>query len=331
MHADEEQGEKVFPAQEEADSEIDSPEKRLHASGPPVEIGSATAQEQPPAQLAAPSSSEKVQVAVRIRPLIAREVTSGCRECVTCVNGSSTPATAAAVATSAAGASSSSAGPSTFEPVISIGNASNRQRYTFDYVFGTDATQQQIFDTCCRPLVAGVFDGLNASLLAYGQTSAGKTYTLGSFAQMSSGQGGIGDAGAGMIPKFVHELFAQMEKFGGGGGAGGGVSSGGEKFLVRCSFLELHNEELNDLLCSSRNEHRLATGGASAGPPGGGIAIREDKEHGVVVYGIREVEARTAADLLRVLERGALYRTTGVTLMNDYSSSLPHICAPVQA
>ncbi|CAD7946219.1 unnamed protein product [Amoebophrya sp. A120] len=259
----------------------------------------------PPADNAA-STMERVQVAVRIRPLISREAQNGCAECVVCPNGSSSLDNSNPATTSAGALHSTLATPH-FDPVVAIG----QQRYTFDYVFGTDSTQQQVFETCCRPLVPGVFEGLNASLLAYGQTSAGKTYTLGSFAQAV--HNGLGDAQSGMIPKFVQCLFAEMEK------------RKTEKFLVRCSFLELHNEELKDLLASS-SLSAASTATSSGGAAGAsssslqGLVIREDRERGVVVSGLREVEVRTASDLLKVLDRGAVYRTTGATLMNDYSS-----------
>jgi hypothetical protein len=43
--------------------------------------------------------------------------------------------------------------------------------FGFNYVFDRDATQTDIYTTCVKDLVAGVFNGLNATILAYGQAS----------------------------------------------------------------------------------------------------------------------------------------------------------------
>ncbi|KAK4341943.1 hypothetical protein RND71_037759 [Anisodus tanguticus] len=52
-----------------------------------------------------------------------------------------------------------------------------RKIFTFNKVFGTKVTQQQIYvDT--QPLVRSVLDGFNVCIFAYGQTGSGKTYTM---------------------------------------------------------------------------------------------------------------------------------------------------------
>ncbi len=50
--------------------------------------------------------------------------------------------------------------------------------YTFDRVYGPDTKQIEIFETAARPLVKGAMDGYNGTLLCYGQTSSGKTFTM---------------------------------------------------------------------------------------------------------------------------------------------------------
>lgn len=47
-----------------------------------------------------------------------------------------------------------------------------------DGVFGPDSTQQQVYDTVVTPIVAEVLSGYNCSILAYGQTGTGKTFTM---------------------------------------------------------------------------------------------------------------------------------------------------------
>ncbi|CAK1594826.1 unnamed protein product [Parnassius mnemosyne] len=51
--------------------------------------------------------------------------------------------------------------------------------FTYNYVFPQHITQQEFYDTAVKGLVGKLFQGYNVSILAYGQTGAGKTYTMG--------------------------------------------------------------------------------------------------------------------------------------------------------
>lgn len=54
--------------------------------------------------------------------------------------------------------------------------------FNFDYAFGMDTEQKEVFEVVARPVIDGVFEGWNGTILAYGQTSSGKTFTMqGSF------------------------------------------------------------------------------------------------------------------------------------------------------
>ena len=87
-----------------------------------------------------------VQVAVRIRPLLASEADSDvCLE--------------------------------TFQHSIRIGGPTGI-RFSFDHVLDKHATQVQVFDTLVHPLVRATLEGYNATVLAYGQTGSGKTHTV---------------------------------------------------------------------------------------------------------------------------------------------------------
>eukprot|EP00397_Hematodinium_sp_SG-2012_P000632 GEMP01000633.1.p1 GENE.GEMP01000633.1~~GEMP01000633.1.p1 ORF type:complete len:1479 (+),score=394.26 GEMP01000633.1:498-4934(+) len=82
--------------------------------------------------------------------------------------------------------------------------------------------------------------------------------------------------------------------------------------MMRISFVELHNEEIKDLLdpISPLTTQALAKS----------ILIREDKDHGIVTLGMKEMEVKKPTDLLRCLEKGSVFRSTGATLMNENSS-----------
>lgn len=87
------------------------------------------------------------------------------------------------------------------------------REFEFDAAFGSEATQQDIYDKV-RPLVRHVLEGGNATVLAYGQTGSGKTHTM-----------------VGLMPLAVDELFAEA----------------GADWHATCSYLEVYNDVVRDL------------------------------------------------------------------------------------
>ena len=88
-------------------------------------------------------SSDSVTVAVRVRPLLARDVAEGARECLRKVVGES-------------------------QLVLGVDRA-----FTFDHVFEPDEPNGSVFESCAKELVEGTLEGFNCTIFAYGQT--GKT------------------------------------------------------------------------------------------------------------------------------------------------------------
>lgn len=145
------------------------------------------------------SSNEKtipVKVALRIRPLLPREIGDGCQECVTVTPG---------------------------RPQVVIGND---KAFTYDYVYGTTAGQNDLYEKTVLPLLDILFKGYNATVLAYGQTGSGKTYSMGtSFTTCANSNNGEIQ---GVIPRVVNDMFEYMEK-----------KKEETEFLLKCSFLEV--------------------------------------------------------------------------------------------
>ena len=104
--------------------------------------------------------------------------------------------------------------------------------FTYDATFGQDCQQEDIFNRCVKNLVLGCFLGYNATVLAYGQTGSGKTWTMGSGYTI-----GLTEDELGIIPRVIRLIFDEVEK-----------RKGKTEFIIKCSFLEIYNEELNDLL-----------------------------------------------------------------------------------
>jgi hypothetical protein len=78
------------------------------------------------------------------------------------------------------------------------------------------------------------------------------------------------------------------------------------EFLIRCSYLELYNEEIRDLLIDPKTA--------------GKCELKEDPSKGIYVKGLTDVVVESPEDLHRMLDKGLCNRTTASTLMNSESS-----------
>ena len=208
---------------------------------------------------AEPTEDLAVRVAVRARPLVAKERLERARECLSYPDDKS----------------------------VLLGK---NRLFHFDDAYPPLADQHTIYANLVAPLVESCFNGYNATVLAYGQTGSGKTYTMG-----SGNSSNLLDDEVGVIPRVISDVFAGIER-----------RKGTSEISVRCAFLEVHNEEVRDLL------HPDTTTKA--------ISIRERADGAIVVSGIREEETRSFEEMVRLLENGSVGRTTGGTKMNAESS-----------
>ncbi|KAL2651860.1 hypothetical protein R1flu_019988 [Riccia fluitans] len=171
------------------------------------------------------------------------------------------------------------------------------QQFTYDSVAGVDASQQEVFNMVGLPMVENCLAGFNSSIFAYGQTGSGKTHTM---------WGATSDAGTdlspskdrGITPRVFEQLFARMmqeEKLN---------LDKALQYQCRCSFLEIYNEQITDLLESNQKN----------------LQIREDTKTGVYVENLSEVYVSTVDDVTRLLLKGLSNRRTGSTAMNNESS-----------
>jgi hypothetical protein len=158
-------------------------------------------------------------------------------------------------------------------------------KYAFDAVF-TPGTQDDVFNDC-RDLVQSAVDGYNVTLFAYGQTGAGKTFTM----YGAKGQEGV-------TPKTIQELYRVMEE---------GKSRC--TYTVLASMLELYRNDLVDLL--SKGDPKASKDK---------LNLKIDKQGAVNVENLIEEECESADDLSKLLERGNAQRTVAATAMNSESS-----------
>ncbi|CAM6127967.1 unnamed protein product [Calypogeia fissa] len=168
-------------------------------------------------------------------------------------------------------------------------------RFTFDHVAGETVTQAKLFDVAGLPMVENCMSGYNSCMFAYGQTGSGKTHTmLGDIENLDR----IPSENRGMTPRVFEYLFARIRK---------------EqecrrhehlKFFCKCSFLEIYNEQITDLLEPSSTN----------------LQMREDAKKGVYVENLSEVEVQCVQDVIQLLLQGAANRKVAATNMNRESS-----------
>ncbi|KAI5096917.1 kinesin family member 4 [Silurus meridionalis] len=173
------------------------------------------------------------------------------------------------------------------EPQVVVGND---KAFTYDYVFDPSTEQEEVFNTAVSPLLSGLFKGYNATVLAYGQTGSGKTFSMGGTYTSAQEDEPI----VGVIPRVVRKIFQEKDK------------KPECEFLLTVSYLEIYNEEILDLLCTSKDKPV--------------ISIREDPKEGIKIVGLTEKEVFAAQEMVGCLEIGNSARTVGSTAMNAASS-----------
>ncbi|XP_009623113.1 kinesin-like protein KIN-4A isoform X3 [Nicotiana tomentosiformis] len=187
------------------------------------------------------------------------------------------------------------------KPQVQIGTHS----FTFDHVYGSTASPSaSMYEECVAPLVDGLFQGYNATVLAYGQTGSGKTYTMGT---------GFKDGfQTGLIPQVMNSLFNKVEAL-----------KHQAEFQLHVSFIEIHKEEVRDLLDAisvNRSETTNGHNGKVAIPGKPPIQIRESSNGVITLAGSTERSVKTLKEMADCLEQGSLSRATGSTNMNNQSS-----------
>ncbi|KAF8058116.1 KLP1 [Scenedesmus sp. PABB004] len=144
-----------------------------------------------------------------------------------------------------------------------------------------------VYETCAHGAVDSVLSGFNATLFCYGQTGAGKTFTM------------SGDAASyahrGIVPRALHHIFRQVDL------------RSDRLFKVAVSYMEIYNEALYDLLADD--------------PAGSAERLTIlDGAAGTVVRGLTRVEVGSEEEALAQFFLGEQGRSTAVHVLNSNSS-----------
>lgn len=152
---------------------------------------------------------------------------------------------------------------------------------SFDACFDERATQDDIFQHI-KPYVEQVLLGKNTTIFAYGASGTGKSYTI---------EGST--TSPGLIPRAVHHLLSKT-----------GESGVKEKFRITFSHMEIYNEKVYDLTCSSRKE----------------LFIRQNADQSIVVADLKRTPISSFTEFETLYRKTRENRSTALTSLNAASS-----------
>ena len=196
-----------------------------------------------------------------------------------------------------------------------------KKQYDFDQVFGglEGNSQSDIFrDT--KHLIMSVIDGYNVCIFAYGQTGAGKSFTMIGAADIGNclTENGEFDELAGVTPRAVSELFRLLNE-----------RKAQIEFSVEVQMFQLYRDNIDDL-CFERKRRKKGEEGVEDAPPQLKIKLAEHTASGLVeVEGATTNVAETPGDVMKIFAKGSSRRTTASTQMNSESSRSHLICCLV--
>ncbi|XP_065426493.1 kinesin-like protein KIF1C isoform X2 [Chrysemys picta bellii] len=210
-----------------------------------------------------------VKVAVRVRPFSSREISRDAK-CVIQMQGKTTCIT---------------------NPKLTKDAPKN---FTFDYSYWSHtseedsafASQRQVYKDIGEEMLLHAFEGYNVCIFAYGQTGAGKSYTM--MGRQEPGQQGI-------IPQLCEDLFARVTE----------SCSPNLSYSVEVSYMEIYCERVRDLLNPKSRGH---------------LRVREHPIMGPYVEDLSKLAVTSFADIADLMDCGNKARTVAATNMNESSS-----------
>ncbi|XP_028081441.1 kinesin-like protein KIN-1, partial [Camellia sinensis] len=160
--------------------------------------------------------------------------------------------------------------------------------FSFDRVFHDGSEQADVFEFLALPIVRDAVNGINGTIITYGQTGAGKTYSMEGPSILD-----CDEQKKGLLPRVVGELFNAIK-----------ISEDASKYTIKLSMVEIYMEKVRDLFDLSKDN----------------IQIKENKVQGILLSGVTEISLLNRAEALQSLSSGIANRAVGETQMNMASS-----------
>jgi chromosome segregation ATPase len=201
-----------------------------------------------------------------------------------------------------------------------VNSQQGKKQFIFDRVFEEDTQQQEIWDYVSDSVNSFV-QGYNVSILAYGQSGSGKSYTMGT----SGPQEQDDPVHMGIVPRAAQTLFEKLNAVSGRTMSGlsglrtpkrystNPLAQAGQPekgWTLKATYVEIYNEQLRDLLVDeSVHPADRAT-----------VAIREDTKGRILLTGLTQRDINSAEDIFEALNFGSTIRQTDATAINARSS-----------
>lgn len=168
------------------------------------------------------------------------------------------------------------------EALSAVKEIDGEATFVFDRVYDEDASTIDVYREQGHIVIQKFMQGFHGCIFCYGQTGSGKTHTM------------YGDRkkNPGIVPISVDQIFANIEE------------SKGTDFLLRCCYVEIYNESVNDLL----NPEKL------------NLNIMEDKKNGVKIKDVTENICTSFSQVASLLQIGEKHKNVASTNFNQRSS-----------
>ncbi|XP_063079480.1 kinesin-like protein KIF1A [Engraulis encrasicolus] len=210
-----------------------------------------------------------VKVAVRVRPFNNREIGKESK-CIIQMSGNTTT-------------------------ILNPKQPKENKSFNFDYSYWSHTTpedlnyasQMQVYKDIGEEMLLHAFEGYNVCIFAYGQTGAGKSYTM--MGKQEKDQEGI-------IPLLCEDLFTKISD---------GSNDNNLSYSVEVSYMEIYCERVRDLL-NPKNK--------------GNLRVREHPLMGPYVEDLSKLAVTSYSDIQDLMDSGNKARTVAATNMNETSS-----------
>ncbi|KAL4569280.1 hypothetical protein LXL04_024916 [Taraxacum kok-saghyz] len=160
--------------------------------------------------------------------------------------------------------------------------------FSFDKVFYEDSEQADVYEFLARPIVRDAVNSINGTIITYGQTGAGKTFTMEGANILEADNRKMG-----LLPRVVDELFNAIN-----------ICGETTSYKIKLSMVEIYMERVRDLFDLSKDN----------------IQIKEHKGNGILLSGVTEILILDGEEALKNLCSGISNRAVGETQMNAGSS-----------
>ena len=201
------------------------------------------------------------------------------------------------------------------QPVVEVVTQGPRgsvlsRRFNFHCVAGPEEDEVKLLRHMgLSPLLDSALAGYGATIMCYGQTGSGKTHTLFGKAEEAATAGGdeadgLGRLRTGLVAQSLQYIYATMQKY------------PGIKYTARVTCLEIHNEQIYDLL----DDGVLVAIERGLRPKQHNLPVRWDANRGFHVQNLRSVECEDVSSALHVMWRALLARRVGAHELNRESS-----------